>query len=322
MTGRASLLLAGLLAAPLSHAALAASADLTLPAGATQSAQETSPATSYQLAVGPWQDGQLETRDLEGARSDTAYQLRANQNTTLQILAPLRDQLEQAGYDILYECDTQACGGFDFRYALDLLSEPAMHVDLGDFRYIAARKGSDYFGITVSRSSESGFIQVTEMRVQDVTPAQPDDPLAPPQTAPILPRADAPAVAPSALAQTLEAQGSVALDDLDFPSGASALGSGDFASLQALAEFLKANPDFQVMLVGHTDAVGSLAANIALSKKRAQSARQKLIGDYGVAASQVSAEGAGFLAPRASNLTKEGREKNRRVEAVLTSTRS
>ncbi|MBD3802418.1 MAG: OmpA family protein [Thioclava sp.] len=317
MTRLAGFALATLIAAP----ALAEPLALSLPGGATQSAQASSPATSYALAVGPWQDGAIEHIALEGARSDTAWRLRANQNTTLQILAPLRDQLTEAGYTLLYECDTDACGGFDFRYALDLLPEPSMHVDLGDFRYLAARKGEEYVAITVSRSSESGFIQITDLSVQDVTPARPDNPLATPLPAAPL-TMNATATPPSAFARALETRGSVALDDLDFPSGAATLGPGEFASLAALAEFLKANPDMQVMLVGHTDAVGSLAANIALSKKRAQSVRSKLISDYGTDPAQVSAEGAGFLAPRASSLTKEGREKNRRVEVVLTSTRS
>ena len=44
--------------------------------------------------------------------------------TTLQILAPLRDQLSEAGYEIIFECAANDCGGFDFRYALDLLPEP------------------------------------------------------------------------------------------------------------------------------------------------------------------------------------------------------
>jgi outer membrane protein OmpA-like peptidoglycan-associated protein len=42
---------------------------------------------------------------------------------------------------------------------------------------------------------------------------------------------------------------------------------------------------------------------------------------YGIPAEQVRAEGVGYLAPRASNLTDEGRKKNRRVEVMLTSTK-
>lgn len=92
------------------------------------------------------------------------------------------------------------------------------------------------------------------------------------------------------------------------------------STLGALADYLKQNPARQVTLVGHTDAVGSLDANIALSKRRARSVMQYLTQELGVSASQVAAEGVGYLAPRASNLTDAGREANRRVEVTLTST--
>ena len=75
-----------------------------------------------------------------------------------------------------------------------------------------------------------------------------------------------------------------------------------------------------VLLVGHTDAAGGLEANIALSRRRAASVVAHLVGELGVSRAQVSAEGVGYLVPRASNLTDQGRAENRRVEVVLTST--
>lgn len=296
--------------------AVAEAPTLTLPDGASVSAERASPATSYALLIGPWRNGTAASEPLEGARADTAWRLRGNQETTLQILAPLRDQIEAEGYRIVYQCETDACGGFDFRYALDLLPEPEMHVDLGDFRYLAAQRGADWLALTVSRSSESGFVGLTHFTAQKVAAPVDDNPLAAPQTAPSI------AAAPGSVGAALEGRGSVALDDLVFESGAAALGPEDFASLAALAEYLATHPQARVALVGHTDATGSLEANIALSKQRAGAVRARLIKDYGVNAAQLTAEGAGWLAPRATNLTPEGREKNRRVEAVLASTQS
>ena len=48
--------------------------------------------------------------------------------------------------------------------------------------------------------------------------------------------------------------------------------------------------------------------------------RQTLVDRYGVDPAQVAADGVGFLSPIASNQTEEGREANRRVEVVLTTT--
>ena len=84
---------------------------------------------------------------------------------------------------------------------------------------------------------------------------------------------------------------------------------------------MAANPDKIVALVGHTDASGSLVANIALSERRAELVRQALIDRYSVEEARLTSEGVGYLAPRAPNQTEEGRQKNRRVEAIVTSTR-
>ena len=92
-----------------------------------------------------------------------------------------------------------------------------------------------------------------------------------------------------------------------------------FDSLQALADYLANAPDLQVALVGHTDSSGPLDVNIALSKRRAGSVLERLVSDYGVARKQLEAQGMGYLAPVASNLTQQGRDANRRVEVIITS---
>lgn len=285
-----------------------------LPQGAYVSASETTPATSFELPTGPFSPAGGARVTLEGARSDTAWRLRANQQTTLQILAPLREQLTAAGYRVLYDCETEACGGFDFRYALDLLPEPEMHVDLADFRYLAARKGRSWLALTVSRSSESGFVHLTTLEAQEITAAASRSPLEAETTTPAAPTGP--------FAERIEAEGSVALDDLIFATGAADLDAGDYPSLSALADYLATRPEARIALVGHTDTMGGLAANVALSKRRAEAVRTRLIEQFSVTPGQISAEGAGWLAPRTSNLTEEGRAKNRRVEAVLTSTPS
>lgn len=301
---KAALALA-LLAAP----ACAEPVTLQLGTDAAQTAQYASPATTYRLLTGAWSPQGGAATALEGARTDTAWRLRANQQTTLQIFAPLRAQIEAAGYEPLFECATDTCGGFDFRYALDLVQEPQMHIDLGDFRYLAARRGDDWLALTVSRSSESGFVNLTTVGQGAIAAPQPPSGLPP--------AAQPPAPAVSAVGALLEAEGAAALDDLAFESGAAALEDADFASLRALADYLATRPQARVVLVGHTDTTGSLEANAALSQRRAEAVRARLVQAYGVAAAQVSAAGAGALSPRASNLTAAGQERNRRVEAVL-----
>lgn len=90
-------------------------------------------------------------------------------------------------------------------------------------------------------------------------------------------------------------------------------------ALDALAQFLKDNPTVSILIIGHTDNVGSDAANMKLSAGRAEAVRSDLI-MRGVDESRVDAEGHGEREPIADNDTEEGRAKNRRVEFTITST--
>jgi len=92
-----------------------------------------------------------------------------------------------------------------------------------------------------------------------------------------------------------------------------------------LAKFLKDHQEYNVKIVGHSSHTKdgkirtkkqSAEYNIELSLKRANSVKEILVKD-GVDASRVITEGKGFAEPIASNATKEGQNKNRRVEATL-----
>lgn len=306
MRGRAAIALAVLIAAP------AGAQELPLPASATLAAEETQALDSVSVPVGPWRDGAVEALAVEGRVGRQAWRLPRTQLTTLQILQPMRDALTGAGYEILFSCKDKQCGGFDFRYELALLPEPDMHVDLGDFRYLAARRGSgdtaDAVALTVSRSADAGFVHVTRVGQTSATVV--------PEAGAVASVPEPEPAAPRDLGGLLLSEGRAVLDDLRFATGSAELEATLFPSLVALAEWLEARPEARVVLVGHSDAVGALEANIALSKARAQSAVDRLISAHGVASSQVSAEGVGYLVPRAPNDTAEGRARNRRVEAV------
>jgi hypothetical protein len=72
----------------------------------------------------------------------------------------------------------------------------------------------------------------------------------------------------------------------------------------------------EVLVVGHTDSVGSDAYNQGLSERRAASARSYLIG-AGLESGRVRAVGMGENEPIASNDTDAGRQQNRRVEIAI-----
>lgn len=285
--------------------------DLNLPNAANMTREKIDEAGTYRLPVGPYADDHLPVIEVEGRITQQAWRLEAQGMTTLQIITPLRDAIKDQGYDILLDCSGPECGGFDFRFNTRVLPAPDMFVDLFDYRFLSARKAKDdakpdYLSLMVSRSGATGYVQL--LHVQPNGGAA----LSIGATSPV-PRARP----GTPLAQSLQDKGHVILSDLDFSTGSSDLGPGPFASLKALADFLKSDPAHSVALVGHTDTVGALDRNIALSKRRAASVLERLVSAHDVARAQIAAEGMGYLAPIASNLTPEGREANRRVEAVL-----
>ena len=103
-----------------------------------------------------------------------------------------------------------------------------------------------------------------------------------------------------------------------FATNKSDLNAAAKTSLQKFAnDVLKANPDIDVAIVGHTDNTGTDAINNPLSEKRAQSV-EAYLKQCGASASQIkSVGGAGSTQPVADNSTAAGRQQNRRVEVFL-----
>jgi OOP family OmpA-OmpF porin len=86
-----------------------------------------------------------------------------------------------------------------------------------------------------------------------------------------------------------------------------------YPMLEEAVLILKENPEMKVEIDGHTDNKGSAAYNMTLSERRAKSVKKYFV-DKGVEAERLTTKGFGFTKPAASNDTKEGRAKNRRVE--------
>ena len=80
--------------------------------------------------------------------------------------------------------------------------------------------------------------------------------------------------------------------------------------------FLERNKDVRIKIIGHTDSVGSDAANQKLSEGRAAAVREDLI-KRGILADRIEAEGRGESQPVDTNETEEGRQNNRRVEIEI-----
>lgn len=308
--------------------------DLTLPANATQTVSRNSTLDQEAVPIGPFADNTLPVLIVEGPVTRRAYRIASPGMTSFQILAPIREQLEAAGYEVLLDCETERCGGFDFRFGIDVLPAPNMYVNIRGFHFIsAALPGTDsVVTLLSSASSGAGYLQIVQIGSDKATLSIPSAPQAPkpqtrePQTA--APKAAAPQTstpltadpaAPGDLVAQLLGQGRVVLRDLEFAVGATKLSSAVSPELAAIADVLEARPGLRIAVVGHTDTEGGLQANINISRARARSVRSALISNFNAPAGRIEAEGMGYLAPIASNLTPQGRDANRRVEVIVIS---
>jgi outer membrane protein OmpA-like peptidoglycan-associated protein len=108
----------------------------------------------------------------------------------------------------------------------------------------------------------------------------------------------------------------VNMSDVLFDTGSSTLKTGAREKLAKISGIVLAHPGLNLQIEGHTDSVGSDEFNQQLSERRADSVRD-FLAQQGLPGSSIAARGYGKTQPVASNDTPEGRQRNRRVEIVV-----
>ena len=156
--------------------------------------------------------------------------------------------------------------------------------------------------------------------VKKPAPAPVPAPAAAPAPAPAAAPAPAPRPAAPAAAAPVTEKVTLAADVL-FDFDKSIVKPEGKSKLDDLVAKLKAVNLEVVIAIGHTDSIGSDAYNQKLSVRRAEAVKGYLV-SKGIPANRVYTEGKGEKQPVASNKTKDGRAKNRRVEIEVVGTRS
>ena len=238
--------------------------------------------------------------DFRGRTTTKVFQIDGTSLTLDQMLQPIITHLNDEQFSIELYCNNNVCGGFNFRKKLTVSNPPFMLVNVANYSVITAVKNSSAISLVASKLGNTIYLQIlsigttnNDLILQDQEPAKDN------------------------YSSKLKEDGAIVLDDLIYRSGSADLGPGPFESLSALANFLKVTPSSSIILVGHSDAIGELRKNIELSRNRAQAVVDRLIKDYGIDQSRISAQGIGFLSPKTNNSTEKSRKKNRRVEAIL-----
>ncbi|WP_299664265.1 OmpA family protein [uncultured Ruegeria sp.] len=105
-------------------------------------------------------------------------------------------------------------------------------------------------------------------------------------------------------------------NDITFDTDSSTVRPALRADLVKVGQNLVNYPNSNVQIIGHTDSDGEASYNFGLSERRANSVADILQAN-GVGYSRITTVGQGENNPIASNLTPEGKAKNRRVEIVV-----
>lgn len=108
-------------------------------------------------------------------------------------------------------------------------------------------------------------------------------------------------------------------ESITFDTGSAIVHHDYVDEIALVARSLRQNPASNVLVIGHTDNVGSTDYNQGLSERRAASVAAILTSN-GVAGARVTTVGRGYAQPVASNDTPGGRAQNRRVEIIITPT--
>jgi outer membrane protein OmpA-like peptidoglycan-associated protein len=105
--------------------------------------------------------------------------------------------------------------------------------------------------------------------------------------------------------------------ELLFAVGSDEVQAGAYDTLGKVAELISMYDNRQVLIIGHSDAVGDAARNGQLSERRAERVKQIFVDHFEIAADRLSTEGLGAAHPIASGATLQGRRANRRVEVLI-----
>jgi OOP family OmpA-OmpF porin len=270
-----------------------------------------------------------EKKPLEGAYTRLVY-LIPQDRSPLEVLRNYQQEITQKGGKILFECKDVECGGSAtrsssggggemslamFLFPEERIKDPAfsngscaMTESITDQRYATAEiaAAATHLSILTYTLKDDlyckafngrtiALIDVIEVKAREhkmitVTSAE--------------------------MAKAISSSGSVALYGIYFDFNNADVKPESEPALAEIAKLLKSNVALKLLVVGHTDRVGTLQFNMDLSQRRAAAVVNVLVTKYQIAQGRLTPLGVAFASPVASNASEEGRAKNRRVELV------
>lgn len=247
-----------------------------------------------------------------GAVTNLVYEAPKN-SSSIEIAANYRDRLAALGYKTVFDCTSSTCTGFGpvnkvvrLTFGESVLGRWSFRGGYGrNPRFLVMEKDDDdtrsTAALLVGEAGIEGDPPRYALLVVDQAALKMDQITVP---------------TPEAITDAFGKQGRIALYGIYFDTGASKVKPESAPTLKAIADLMNKQRDLSLIVVGHTDNVGSFDVNISLSQARAAAVVAALTKDYKIAESRLTPFGAGMAAPAMPNASEAGRAKNRRVELV------
>jgi OOP family OmpA-OmpF porin len=263
---------------------------------------------------------QTEFLEVEGAHTQKEYTIEGTDVATLRLYRSYLDYFENEGFEIVFNGfgdELSSRSGFSFVHRSFIAARASTRS--GTIGYILARDASEDTVISLAfydrhnnRRIMVNAVDVEPMDTIDLfaSPAEPEPAQEPePAPAPVVQQADE-------LEEGLLADGRVVVDAILFAFDSDEILPESADALDVVGGLMRDRPELNLLVVGHTDGVGSFDYNLRLSLDRAAAVVNWLRREHGIDRERLRPAGAGPMSPITTNRTEEGRTLNRRVELV------
>jgi OmpA-OmpF porin, OOP family len=196
------------------------------------------------------------------------------------------EERHTAGYCMIGERITEQ------RYIAAELPQNAAHVSVLVYRLVSPNKHDSCFALNNRTVAVVDIVQASAREQKMVT------------------------LQASYMEKAIAGTGHIAIYGIYFDFNKADVRTESDATLEQIAVLLRESQGMKLLVVGHTDNVGTFPFNLDLSQRRAAAVVDVLGKRYGIARNRLTPVGVSFASPVASNTTDEGRAKNRRVELV------
>src|SRR4030095_12160162 len=219
----------------------------------------------------------------------------------LEVMRAYENALTSAGFQVLFKCEGKACISDKFQsgYTTGTTSGIWCQTCEEPMRYVGAKltrpTGDVYVSVVVEKDKYEGGTWLSIIELKHMP------------TGNVVVKAEA-------MKSDINAAGHTPIYGVYFDTGKAVIKPESDATLAEIVRLLKSNPNLSLHVVGHTDNVGAAAANMDLSKRRADAVVAALTTKYGIAASRLDSAGVGPYSPVATNKNKERRAKHPRGE--------